>query len=311
MILSPFDPWKSQLCTCPAKLSLNPYTGCPHGCLYCYASSYIPRFAECRPKADLLRRLVRESSRISPCTMVALSNSSDPYPPQEENLRLSRGCLQILKERGLCAQVVTKSHLVARDADLLSEMKACVAITITSLSDSICRRLEPGAPLPERRLDAMYKLSAKGVALSARIDPIIPGINDEEIDQLAAAVSRAGARHITTSTLKARPGNMKKIISVFPQEGKALERMFSRGCKVAGSGYLPEEIRRDLMHRVKESARREGVTFSTCREGWAKVSGISCDGSHLLSAVGNIEHSLIRSPIFDKIDSAIKIKQRD
>ncbi|OPY52774.1 MAG: Radical SAM superfamily protein [Methanosaeta sp. PtaU1.Bin112] len=311
MILRPFDPWKSELCTCPAKLSLNPYTGCPHGCLYCYASSYILRFAECRPKADLLRRLVRESSRISPGTLVSLSNSSDPYPPQEEGLRLSRGCLQILKERGLCAQVVTKSHLVARDADLLSEMKACVAITITSLSESICRKLEPGAPSPERRLDAMAKLSAKGVPISARIDPIIPGINDEEIDQLAAAVSRAGARHITSSTFKTRPGNMKKIISVFAQEGKALERLFSRGCKVAGSGYLPEEIRRDLMHRVNESARREKMTFSTCREGWAKVPGISCDGSHLLSAIGSNEHSLMHSPLFHTGDSTIKIKQRD
>ena len=100
MILRPFDPWKSQLCTCPAKLSLNPYTGCPHGCLYCYASSYIPRFAECRPKVDLLKRLARESSKIRPGTLVALSNSSDPYPPQEKDLRLSRGCLQILKEQG-------------------------------------------------------------------------------------------------------------------------------------------------------------------------------------------------------------------
>jgi DNA repair photolyase len=311
MILRPFDPWKSQLCTCPAKLSLNPYTGCPHGCLYCYASSYITRFAECRPKADLLRKLARESSRISPGTLVALSNSSDPYPPQEEWLQLSRGCLQILKERGLCAQVVTKSHLVARDSDLLSEMKACVAMTITSLSDSICHRLEPGAPSPARRLDAMAKLSSKGVSLSARIDPIIPGINDEEIEQLAAAVSRAGARHITSSTLKARPGNMKKIISVFPQEGKALERMFSRGGKVAGTGYLPEEIRCDLMQRVKESARRERVTFSTCREGWAKVQGISCDGSHLLSSVCNLGHSHIHSHIFHQRDSTIKIKQKD
>lgn len=118
MILRSFDPWKSQLCTCPAKMSLNPYTGCPHGCLYCYASSYIPRFAECRPKIDLLKRLARESSKITPGTLVALSNSSDPYPPMEKDLRLSRGCLQILKERGLRVQVVTKSHLVAQDAEL-------------------------------------------------------------------------------------------------------------------------------------------------------------------------------------------------
>ena len=291
MILRPFDPWNSPLCTCPAKLSLNPYTGCPHGCIYCYASSYIPRFEQCRPKVDLLKRLAKESHKIRPGTLVALSNSSDPYPPMEKVLRLSRGCLQILKERGLCVQVVTKSHLVARDAKQLADMSACVAITITSLSESICRRLEPGAPLPAKRLDAMVKLVEDGVAVSARIDPIIPGINDAEIEQLVEAVSWAGVRHITSSTLKARPGSMKKIIYAFPQEGTALERLFERGDKVAGSCYLPVEIRRDLMQRVKENAQREGVTFSSCREGWAAVPGINCDGSHLLSAACNFEHN--------------------
>jgi DNA repair photolyase len=294
MILRPFDPWKGQLCTCPPKLSLNPYTGCPHGCLYCYASSYIPRFAECRPKVDLLKRLAREADKIRPKTLVALSNSSDPYPPLEKELHLSRSCLLILKGRGLSVQVVTKSHLVAKDAELLASMNACVAITITTLNDSICRRLEPGAPLPAKRLDAMAKLAEMGVAVSARIDPIIPGINDAQIEQIVVAVSRAGAGHITSSTYKARPGNMKKIISAFPQEGEALENLFKRGGKVSGSYYLPVETRRDLMQRVKESALQEGVTFSSCREGFAAEPGINCDGSHLLlrfDAIGSPEHN--------------------
>jgi len=285
MILRSFDPWKNPLCTCPAKLSLNPYTGCPHGCLYCYASSYIPRFAQCRPKVDLLKRLARESSRVRPGTLVAMSNSSDPYPPREKELLLSRGCLQILKERGLSVQVVTKSHLVARDAEFLADMSACVAITITTLHDSICQRLEPGAPLPAKRLDAMAELAKKGVAVSARIDPIIPGINDAEIEQLVAAVSRAGAGHITSSTYKARPENMNRIISAFPQECEALKSQFAAGDRVAGSSILPAGIRRDLMQKVKECAQREGLTFSTCREGCSTVPGINCDGSHLLSAM--------------------------
>ena len=285
MILQPFDPWKSQLCTCPPKCSLNPYTGCPHGCLYCYASSYIPSFGQCRPKVDLLKRLARDATKIRPGTLVAMSNSSDPYPPMEKYLRLSRGCLQILKELGLSVQVVTKSHLVAQDVELLADMSACVAITVTTLNDSICRRLEPGAPLPAKRLDAMAKLANQGVAVSARIDPIIPGINDEEIDDLVLAVSRAGARHITSSTYKARPENMKKIIFAFPQEGAALESLLARGGNVAGSYYLPAEIRSELMHRVKECAQLEGVTFSSCREGWATVPGTNCDGSHLLSCL--------------------------
>ena len=124
-------------------------------------------------------------------------------------------------------------------------------MTVTTLQDSICRKLEPGAPLPAKRLDALAKLADKGVAVSARIDPIIPGINDAQIEQLVVAVSRAGARHITSSTYKARPGNMNKIIAAFPQEGAVLEGLFARGGNVAGSCYLPAEIRSNLMRRVK------------------------------------------------------------
>jgi len=184
MIIRPFDPWRNPLCTCPPKYSLNPYTGCPHGCLYCYASSYIPRFSHCRPKAHLLSRVEREARRLPPGALVALSSSSDPYPPLEEKLGLTRSCLQILGDSGLSLQVVTKSHLVAEDADILAEMNACAAITVTSLDEETSLRLEPGAPPPRLRLAAMSKLAEQGIPVSARIDPIIPGINDCEIDDL-------------------------------------------------------------------------------------------------------------------------------
>ena len=286
MILNPFDPWKSRLCTCPSKLSLNPYTGCPHGCLYCYARSYIPHFSCCRPKADLPRRLDREAARVPPGRLVAMSNSSDPYPPMEEKLCLSRSCLKILRDRGLAVQVVTKSCLVARDAHLLAGMRASVAITLTTLDDSISRILESGAALPGQRLKAMEKLAALGVPVSARIDPIIPGINDAEIDDLVSAVSRAGARHITSSTYKARPGGLKRIVNAFPEQGAALQRLFAGGEMMAGSLYLPSELRMDLMERIAASAEVEGLTFSSCREGSAPAPGINCDGSHLLPSQG-------------------------
>ena len=286
MILNPFDPWKSWLCTCPSKLSLNPYTGCPHGCLYCYARSYIPHFSCCRPKADLPRRLDREAARVPPGRLVAMSSSSDPYPPMEEELCLSRSCLKILRDRGLAVQVVTKSCLVARDAHLLAGMRASVAITLTTLDDSISRILESGAALPGQRLKAMEKLAALGVPVSARIDPIIPGINDAEIDDLVSAVSRAGARHITSSTYKARPGGLKRIVNAFPEQGAALQRLFAGGEMMAGSLYLPAELRMDLMERIAASVEVEGLTFSSCREGSAPAPGINCDGSHLLPSQG-------------------------
>lgn len=289
MILAPFDPWKSRLCTCPPKLSLNPYTGCPHGCLYCYASSYIPHFSRCRPKADLLRRLSREAAKVQPGRLVAMSNSSDPYPPLEEETQLSRSCLEILRARRLSVQVVTKSCLAARDADLLADMRSCVAMTLTTLDDSISRNLERGAPLPGQRLRAMKRLVDAGVPVSARIDPIIPGINDAEIDDLISAVSEVGARHITSSTFKARPGGLKRIMKAFPEQEAALQRLFAAGEILSGSLYLPGEVRRDLMDRIKAAAVREGLTFSFCREGWQPAQatqGVYCDGSHLLPSHG-------------------------
>ena len=285
MILRAFDPWKSELCTCPAKLSLNPYTGCPHGCLYCYASSYIPRFYSCRPKVDLLRRLDREAARIGSGLsglFVAISNSSDPYPPLEKELGLTRGCLRILKERGFRVQIVTKSDLVAGDKGLLADMKAAVAVTVTTLDESLSRGLEPGAPSPKRRLSALKELSEAGVPISARIDPIIPGINDCGIEDLVVSLSSVGVRHITSSTYKARPDSMKRIISAFPEEGEALKALFLRGRRISGSFYLPEEVRSSILNGVRAHARRAGITFSTCREGFALEEGIRCDGSHLL-----------------------------
>jgi DNA repair photolyase len=287
MILGPFDPWKSHLCTCPSKLSLNPYTGCSHGCLYCYASSYIPRFQECRPKADLLTRLRREAAKLKPGTLVAMSNSSDPYPPAERDLRLCRGCLEILKERKLQVQVVTKSGLVTEDADLLSSMAATVAITITTLKHCLSEQLEPGAPLPEKRLDAMRILNENGIPVSARIDPIIPGINDSEIKDLVSEACLAGAQHITSSTFKARQDSLRRICRAFPEKGEALKALFQRGSRITGSLYLPVDTRRELMREVEQRALQKGVTFSSCREGLALQTGINCDGSHLLSCKNN------------------------
>ena len=285
MILRPFDPWNSALCTCPPKYSLNPYTGCPHGCLYCYASSYIPRFSQCRPKVGLIRHLDREAKRLLPGSLVALSNSSDPYPPLERELGLTRGCLQVLRDRGLSVQVVTKSHLVAEDAGLLAAMKACAAITVTCLDIEVSRRLEPGAPLPEQRLFALRRLADEGVPISARIDPIIPGINDFLIEDLVSAVCRAGAAHITSSTFKARPDCLRRISSAFPEESTLLRKIFDKGSRISGSLYLPADMRRDLMQRARAAAEREGATFSSCREGTAPLAGVSCDGTHLINAM--------------------------
>lgn len=282
MILKPFDPWKSPLCTCPAKLSLNPYTGCPHGCLYCYASSYIPHFNEPRPKADLEKRLLREAQKVKPGSLVTMSSSSDPYPEQEKDRQITRGCLDILKSRGLKVLVVTKSDLVCRDADILSDMESVVSITITTLREDIARLLEPGAPQTKKRLEAIRLLSLKGIPVSARIDPIIPGINDSEIEDLVDATCKAGAKHITSSTYKARPDSWRRILLAFPLQSESLSAVFKEGSRIGGSRYIQREIRESLMMRVEKAAFRNGVTFASCREGLAVERGALCDGSHLM-----------------------------
>lgn len=281
MLLRKFDPWNGSLCTCPGKLSLNPYTGCAHGCLYCYASSYIPRFSDCRPKIGLQERLKREVRRIEPGALVSIANSSDPYPPMERDLHMTRACIKILRDSRLRLQLVTKSDIVARDIDLLGAMSCVVSITITTINDDLSKRLEPGAPMPEKRLQAIRQLQRNDIPVTARLDPIIPGINESEIEDLVSAVCKAGALHITSSTYKARPDNWKRLKEAFTEESNALYAMFEKGDRTSGYHYLPKKVRLELMQKIKEAATERGATFSTCREGFPGDIGVSCDGSHL------------------------------
>lgn len=281
MLLRKFDPWNGSLCTCPRKMSLNPYTGCAHGCLYCYASSYISRFSDCRPKIGILERLRREVHRVEPGVLVSIANSSDPYPPMERDMHLTRECIKILKDSRLRLQLVTKSDIVTRDIDLLRAMPCVVSITLTTLSDKLSKRLEPGAPQPENRLQAIRLLHSSGVPVTARLDPMIPGINDSEIEDLVSAVCRAGALHITSSTYKARPDSWKRLKEAFPEESEDLNTMFEKGGWVSGCRYLPYEVRFELMQKAKVAAAESRATFSTCREGFSSEIGVCCDGSHL------------------------------
>jgi len=174
-LLSSFDPWRSSLCTCPAKLTFNPYTGCTHGCLYCYATSYIKNHVDCHPKKDFFTTLRREAAKLCGET-ISLCNSSDPYPAVEASEGLTRRCLEVLSESDCRIQVITKSDLVTRDDDLLEKVPSTVALTITTLDDQLARVLEPGAPAPSRRIRAAEYLTKAGIPVSVRIDPIIPTI---------------------------------------------------------------------------------------------------------------------------------------
>jgi DNA repair photolyase len=283
-VIREFDPWHDPLCTCPRKYGLNPYTGCSHGCLYCYITSYIPRGFECRPKKDLVKRVERDLGLIDKRRVISMSNSSDPYPPIEAKLKLTRECLKALARENCRVQVITKSDLVSHDVDLLSDMHAVVSFTVVTLDRELSRELEPHAPPPERRLEAMERLSERGVPVTLRLDPIIPCLNDDKVGEVVRAAADHGAQHVTSSTFKPRPDSWRRIEKAFPELASQLKPLYlEKGKKHHNSWYLPVELRRKLMAGVRRACDEAGLTFATCREGLAEVrTGASCDGSHLI-----------------------------
>lgn len=291
-VLRPFDPWRSPLCTCPMKYVLHPYTGCSHACLYCYAANYIPRHFNPRPKKNLLDLLEKDLSKMPKGSLVELSTSSDPYTWPERELGLTRKALQKLLEAGMRVLITTKSSLVVRDIDILQRYRdrVAVAITITTLDDRIARIVEPGAPAPLERLEAVRILAINGISVTVRLDPIIPFVNDsyESIKRVIDAAASAGAVQITSSTYKAKPIDFKKVLNVVrmlygDRTADEFRHMYFGGSAtvVQGYRYLDERLRFSYMRIVREVSYDNGLVFATCREGFSTLHtpGFACDGS--------------------------------
>ena len=280
-LITSFDPWRSGLCTCQPKLTFNPYTGCDHKCLYCYASSYIPNFDDCRPKKDLLPQLRREASKLNGET-ISIANSSDPYPHAEASEGLTRRCLEIFAGSNCKIQIITKSNIVARDDDLLSKVPATVALTITTDDDDLAKQLEPNAPSPSQRLRAIQDLIKAGVPVSVRIDPIIPLVNDLP-ENLIATLNSLGVKHITCSTYKAKADNWKRLTEAMPKIAVKIKPFyFEQGEKVGGSVLLPKELRFKILKNIRDLADFYGLKFGVCREGLPHLNTAACDGSWIM-----------------------------
>ncbi|HUJ85048.1 MAG TPA: radical SAM protein [Candidatus Acidoferrales bacterium] len=280
-LIAKFDPWQSGLCTCPSKLTFNPYTGCDHQCIYCYASSYILNFQDCRPKKELVTILKREAAKLNGET-ISLSNSSDPYPREEVSEGLTRRCLEILSESKCKIQIITKSNLVVRDDDLLRKMPSTVALTITTEDDTIGKLMEPFAPLPSQRLRATQDLIKAGIPVSVRIDPIIPLVNDQP-QELISTLAKIGIKHLTCSTYKAKPDNWMRFAKAMPKIAEKIKHLyFQQGEKVGGNTLLPKEIRYKILKNAREMALTEGMKFGVCREGLKELNTAPCDGSWLM-----------------------------
>jgi DNA repair photolyase len=188
--------------------SINPYRGCEHGCIYCYArpshaylglSAGLDFESVLIAKTNTAEALERELAdpRYVPKTIM-LGSNTDPYQPIERDYRLTRQILEIMDRTSHPVGIVTKSASVVKDIDVLASLASRnlvrVAVSVTTLDHKLARRMEPRASTPARRVEAIAKLNAAGVPASAMMAPIIPAINDMEIETVLETVAKAGAR---------------------------------------------------------------------------------------------------------------------
>jgi DNA repair photolyase len=198
------------------EASLNPYRGCEHGCIYCYArptheylgfSSGLDFETKIMVKEDA-PRLLREqlSSPGWVPKVIALSGVTDPYQPVERRLELTRRCLEVLAEFRNPVTIVTKNNLVTRDVDLLAELATChavaVFISVTSLDTELRKILEPRTSPPAARLAAIGALAKAGIPTGVLVAPVIPGLTDHEIPAIVAAAAAAGAAFAAHTVLR-------------------------------------------------------------------------------------------------------------
>jgi len=220
-------PAKSLLNRCtsgrgmPFTWTINPYRGCEFGCQYCYAR-YTHEFMELRDgrefeqkiyvkqhTAELLRH---DLKRVKPGEGIALGTATDPYQPAERRYEVTRGILEeFSRHRGFELGIVTKSNLIVRDVDLLRAVSQnntlSIHITITTLDVELARILEPRAPRPDLRMDAVRQLSEAGINVGVSCSPVLPGITDPpaDLEAVVRAAAAAGARHIFAGPLFLKP----------------------------------------------------------------------------------------------------------
>ena len=196
--------------------SINPYRGCEHGCVYCYArpshaylglSPGLDFESKLFVKPEAPRLLERELSAANyqPRT-IAIGTNTDPYQPIEREYRIMRGILEVLERCGHPVGIVTKSALILRDLDILTRLAqrnlVKVALSVTTLDPKLARVMEPRAATPPRRLEALRQLAAAGVPTSVMVAPVIPAINDSEIERILDAAAHAGVKEASYVLLR-------------------------------------------------------------------------------------------------------------
>lgn len=192
--------------------ALNPYLGCGHDCVYCFAPEVLrkdrSRWAIDIGARNQLPRLLAKELRSKRGT-IGLGTVTDPYQPLESRLGLTRRCLEELVRAEARVSVLTKSDLVLRDTDLLARLPGAeVGITVTTIDERLAGLFEPGAPSPQRRLGAIACLSQSGLDTYVMIGPILPDVTDRDLDSFMGAIAASGTRRVMTDRLRLRPGLM-------------------------------------------------------------------------------------------------------
>tara|TARA_Y100001960_G_scaffold325427_2_gene407753 strand:+ start:753 stop:1880 length:1128 start_codon:yes stop_codon:yes gene_type:complete len=272
----------------PFSASINPYRGCEHGCIYCYARpthSYYGLSAgldfESRlfVKPNAARVLRKELSRPGyKCEVIALGTNTDCYQPLERERRVTRGILELLASCDHPVSIVTKSHLVTRDIDLLGPMAkkglAQVFVSITTLNRGLARRMEPRASTPGKRLDTIREISSAGIPVGVLTSPVIPGLTDSELERILQVARDAGAT--SASYLLVRlphdvkdlfrewlnetvPDRASRVMSLIHDTRNGEDNDPRFGSRMKGSGPFAEII----SQRFKLALGRLGLNEST------------------------------------------------
>jgi DNA repair photolyase len=227
--------------------ALNPYRGCQHACAYCYSPDVLreARWREWGDFVDVKQNLPiilsKQKNKLS--GTVGLGTVTDPYQQAEEKYKITRYCLEQLARSDCTVSIQTKSDMVLRDLDILKKMKNVeVGFTITTLDERLAGRLEPGAPSPARRLEALRKLSGSGIKTWVFLGPVIPTMNDSEgsLAEVLASVKGAGCTRILFDKLRLKPLVRNRLAPVL---GNETEKIFAQAGQKAWADAIYFKIK--------------------------------------------------------------------
>lgn len=252
----------------PFTHAINPYRGCEFACRYCYAR-YAHEFLERTPeeferkiylKQNGAWLLAQELASLKPGTEIALGTATDPYQPIERRQRITRSLLEVFaKTSGFSLGIVTKSTLIARDIDLLTEIarrhRLTVAHTVTTMNVKLARILEPRAPRPDLRIQTLARLREAGVRAGVLCSPLMPGITDSRrsIDAVARAAKSAGARFFSAGPLFLKPCSLPTFFQFvaehFPEQLPSYKKRYGT------SAFVSAEYRKRVGDLVQSICR--------------------------------------------------------